>query len=156
MLPFSSPIQFNLVLKYNAACLFMKVGHLMQHSQYICMYLRKTFLIINYFTVLQIFMIKNILLPIIISILRSTLIFKNNEFILWLESAKNISHSWENCKYWYGFPITGIPPYITTYFNKKIIITNMNLKFKECADTLRNDIDAWQMGDTLSLELIHK
>ena len=110
------------------------------------MYLRKHFIIMHYCTVLHIFLIKNTLLPNIISILCSTQLFNNDEFVLRLKYATKISNSWEDCKYWNGCPITGIPTYIVIFSNQESIVTNMNYKSNEFADTLRKDLDVQNIG----------
>ena len=68
---FAAPIQFNPVLKYSATCLLYARGFFDKHFQDSVMYLRKTFLIMYSCTVLHIFPIKNMLLPMISSIICS-------------------------------------------------------------------------------------
>ena len=127
-----------------------------KNFRYSGVHLCKTFLAINSCTVPQIFLIKNTLLSIISSILCNTPLLKDDEFILQLKSSTNISHAWEDCKYWDVCPITGIPSYIITPVNQKIIVTNMNYKFNEYADIMKNNLGVRQMGGTLTLELICK
>ena len=144
------------VMKYRAACLLYARVFFDTTLQDIGMYLHKIFIIMNYCTVLQIFLIKTTLLPNISSILCSNHLFNNGEFILRLKYATNIYHSWEDCKIWDRCPITGIPPNIVIYANQEIIITNMNYKFNDYSDTPIKEIGVKKIEGTLTLELIRK
>ena len=156
LLTFAAPIKFNLVLKYIDSCLLYARGFFdtsLPRQKYV---FAPTLFIMYSFTVMQIFMIKNTLLPIISLILCNTSIFNIDEFILQSKYATKIYHSWEDCKYWYGCLVTVIRPYTINYFNQERIITKINSKSNEYADTLRKQLDARQIGVTLTLELIRR